>query len=358
MSNIDQVLENLSYNENMYLKDLKESMYRQGRRTTPFRFSDYPRLRRHIIERDRVLYDLPPVVEDRYTTYDDEGAVRDMASSVLAKRYRQNRRNRNIRTLKARDRLDLARMIEAGLPEDIVRNVVKHRNKIDVHNEQFGSSRRRKKKKNKKKTRRRQTIRSVEPANEVVEQELEPANEVVEQELEPELEPELEQELNLLSLAPDIQETIGKNLRNIKLQKLSRENSELMENYKNKVSGDLPLLNYGSLLNTQFRNTNKEIRYDDVSIIVKVFNLPSDVANLLIGAIQHFELNNLQELLKFLAKGNNLNEFIFTFTLSLRQTFEYTPIEIQQYINNFLKAINYRFLNLFTTSTIFTIPTI
>ena len=347
MSNIDQVLENLSYNENMYLKDLKESMYRQGRRTTPFRFSDYPRLRKHIIERDRVLYDLPPVVEDRYTTYDDEGAVRDMASSVLAKRYRQNRRNRNIRTLKAKDRLDLARIMEADvLPEDIVRNVVKHRNKIDVHNEQFGSSRRRKKKKNKKKTRRRQTIRSVEPANEVVEQELEPANEVVEQELEPELEPELEQELNLLSLAPDIQETIGKNLRNIKLQTLSRENFELMENYKNKVSGDLPLLNYGSLLNTQLRNTNRVLEYNGFanSIIMNIFDLPEDIANLLIGAIQHFELNNLQELLKFLANGNNLNEFIFTFTLSLRQTFEYTPIEIQQYINNFLKAINYRFL--------------
>ena len=31
MSNIDQVLKNLSYRENMYLKDLKENMYRQGR---------------------------------------------------------------------------------------------------------------------------------------------------------------------------------------------------------------------------------------------------------------------------------------------------------------------------------------
>ena len=109
MSDIDQVLKNLSYNESMYLKDLKEDMYRQGRRNTPFRFSDYPRLRRHIIDRDMGGL---PVLEDTYTTYDEEGVVRDMASSILAKRYRQNRRNHNIRTLKARDRFDIARMID------------------------------------------------------------------------------------------------------------------------------------------------------------------------------------------------------------------------------------------------------
>jgi len=324
MSDIDQVLKKLSYDENMYLKDLKESMYRQGRRTRPFRFSDYPRLRRHIIDRDTRLYDLPPVLEDRYSTYDDEGAVRDMASSILAKRYKKNRRNRNIRTLKARDRFDIARIIEAGLPEEIGRKIARERNKIDVYDEQFGSSRRRKKKKNKKKTRRRQTIRSVEPANEVV---------------------EYEPELNLLSLAPDIQETIEENLRNIKLQRLTRENDELIENYKNKVRGNLPLTNYSGLLNTQLGNTDKVLRYDDFSnnTILQVFKLPKDIANLLIGSIQHFELNNLQELLKFLAQDDNLNDFISTFELTLKQSFQYTPLEIQQYVNNFLTAINFRF---------------
>ena len=342
---LEERLERLNRLENRNIEipidpiSLEEKFYKLER-TIPFNFSDYPRLRRHIIDRDTRLYDLPPVVEDRYTTYDDEGAVRDMASSILAKRYRQNRRNRNIRTLKAKDRLDLARIMEANvLPEDIVRNVVKHRNKIDVHNEQFGSSRRRKKKKNKKKkkTRRRQTIHSVEPVESV---------DPVEQELQPELEYKPESELNLLSLAPDIQETIGENLRNIKLQRLSRENDELMENYKNKVNSNRPFLYYSSLLNTRQEYTNRVLEYNDFSntTIMNVYKLPSNVANLLIGTIQHFELNNLQELLKFLAEGNNLNEFIFIFTLSLKQSFEYTPIEIQQYINNFLTAINYRFL--------------
>ena len=57
-----------------------------------------------------------------------------MASSILAKRYRQNRRNHNIRTLKAKDRFDLARIMEADvLPEDIGRRIARQRNKIDVH---------------------------------------------------------------------------------------------------------------------------------------------------------------------------------------------------------------------------------
>jgi len=161
-----------------------------------------------------------------------------------------------------------------------------------------------------------------------------------------EQEPELEPELNLLSLAPDIQDTIGKNLRNLKLQKLSKENYELIENYKNKVRGNLPLTNYSNLLNTQIGNTHIILSYNEFSNITisQVFKLPKDIANLLIGTIQHFELNNLQELLQFLANANNLNDFIFIFTLSLKQSFEYTPIEIQQYINNFLTEINFRFL--------------
>lgn len=115
------------------ISNIEERLYRLDR-TTPFRFSDYPKLRRHIIDRDTKLYDLPPVIEDMYNTHDDEGAVRDMASSILAKRYKKNRRNRNIRTLKARDRLDLARIMEADLlPEDIIRKIARQRNKIDVH---------------------------------------------------------------------------------------------------------------------------------------------------------------------------------------------------------------------------------
>ena len=336
------------------ISNIEERLYRLDR-TTPFRFSDYPKLRRRIIDRDTRLYDLPPVIEDMYNTHDDEGAVRDMASSVLAKRYKKNRRNLNIRTLKARDRLDLARIMEADLlPEDIIRKIARQRNKIDVHEGGAKSNSPNSKAKSMRHsrlmrldpeyrkthmaTRLQSMYRGKSTRNKLSKRKS--SKRIMEQELE------LEPELNLLSLAPDIQDTIGKNLRNLKLQKLSKENYELIENYKNKVRGNLPLTNYSNLLNTQIGNTHIVLSYNEFSNITisQVFKLPKDIANLLIGTIQHFELNNLQELLQFLANANNLNDFIFIFTLTLKQSFEYTPIEIQQYINNFLKAINYRFL--------------
>jgi hypothetical protein len=335
------------------ISNIEERLYRQDR-TTPFRFSDYPKLRRHIIDRDTKLYDLPPVIEDMYNTHDDEGAVRDMASSILAKRYKKNRRNRNIKTLKARDRFDIARIIEAGLPEEIGRRIARERNKIDVHEGGARSNSPNSKAKSMRHsrlmrlepeyrkthmvTRLQSMYRGKSTRNQLSKRKS--SKRIMEQELE------LEPELNLLSLAPDIQDTIGKNLRNLKLQKLSKENYELIENYKNKVRENLPLTNYSNLLNTQIGNTHIVLSYNEFSNITisQVFKLPKDIANLLIGTIQHFELNNLQELLQFLANANNLNDFIFIFTLTLKQSFEYTPIEIQQYINNFLKAINYRFL--------------
>lgn len=341
------------------ISNIEERLYRLDR-TTPFRFSDYPKLRRHIIDRDTKLYDLPPVIEDMYNTHDDEGAVRDMASSILAKRYKKNRMNHNIRTLKARDRFDIARMIESGLPEEIGRKIVRHRNKIDVHEGGAKSNSPNSKAKsmrhsrlmrldpeyrkthmathNAAATRLQSMYRGKSTRNKLSKRKS--SKRVMEHE------PELEPELNLLSLAPDIQDTIGKNLRNLKLQKLSKENYELIENYKNKVRGNLPLTNYSNLLNTQIGNTHIILSYNEFSNITisQVFKLPKDIANLLIGTIRHFELNNLQELLQFLANANNLNDFIFIFTLSLKQSLEYTPIEIQQYINNFLTAINFRFL--------------
>ena len=216
MSDIDQVLKNLNYDENMYLKNLKENMYRQGRRTTPFNFSDYPKLRRHIIDRDTRLYDLPPVLEDRYTTYDDEGAVRDMASSVLAKRYKKNRRNHNIRTLKARDRFDIARMIESGLPEEIGRRIASERNKIDVY-EGGGKS---ESPNSKAKNMRHSRLMRLDPEYRKTHMATrlqsmyrgKSARKQLSKRKSSKRTMEPEPELNLLSLAPDIQETIGVNL--------------------------------------------------------------------------------------------------------------------------------------------------
>ncbi len=366
---LEERLERLNRLENRNIEipidplSLEEKFYKLER-TTPFRFSDYPRLRRHIIDRDTRLYDLPPVVEDRYTTYDDEGAVRDMASSVLAKRYRQNRRNHNIRTLKARDRLDLARIMEADLlPEDIIRKIVRQRNKIDVH-EGGGKS---ESPNSKAKSMRHSRLMRLDPEYRMATHNAaatrlqsmyrgksarnrlskrKSSNKTKHNPLKSNAPEYIKQTFNLPF---DLEEMIGNKVNETdtrKLQRLTRQNEELIENYKNKVNSNRPSLYYGSLLDTQIGNTSEEIRYDDFSntTMMIIFNLPSDISYLLIGSIQHFELNNLQKLLQFLAQDDNLNNFVFIFTLTLKQSFEYTPIEIQQYINNFLTAINFRFL--------------
>jgi len=350
--------------------DFEERLYRLER-TTPFRFSDYPRLRRHIINRDMGGL---PVLEDTYTTYDDEGAVRDMASSILAKKYRQNRINRNIRTLKARDRLDLARIIEAGLPEEIGRKIARERNKIDVY-EGGGRS---ESPNSKAKSMRHSRLMRLDPEYRKTHNAAtrlqsmyrgkSARNRLSKNKSSKKKEPRYDDYNPLKSNAPEyikqtvsmpleIQEMIAKKVNETDirtLQRLTRQNKELIENYKNKVRGNLPLSNYGSLLNTQLGNTDKVIRYDEFSntTIMIIFNLPSDIANLLIGTIQHFiddidelySIPTLQKLLQFLAQDDNLNNFIFTFELSLKQSFQYTPLEIQQYINNFLTGINFRFL--------------
>jgi hypothetical protein len=347
---LDDLVTEIQNDEPNDISNIEERLYRLESRSTPFRFSDYPRIRRHIIDRDTELYNLPPVVEDRYSTYDDEGSVRDMASSILAKRYKENRINHNIRTLKARDRFDIARIIEAGLPEEIGRKIARHRNKIDVHEggakSDSPNSKARRMRHNRlmrldpeyhkthMATRLQSMYRGKSARNRLSKRKS--SKRIMESELEP--------EFNLLNLAPDIQETIGKNLSKIKLQKLNKQNEELVENYKNKVSDDKPLLYYSNLLNTQIGNTRMIIIYDDITntTIMKIFNLPSNVANLLIGTIQHFGVDNLQKLLKFLAQDDNLNDFVFTFELTLKQSLEYTPLEIEIYINSFLRNINFR----------------
>lgn len=347
---LDDLVTEIKNDEPNDISNIEERLYRLESRSTPFRFSDYPRIRRHIIDRDTDLYNLPPVVEDRYSTYDDEGSVRDMASSILAKRYKKNRINHNIRTLKARDRFDIARIIEAGLPEEIGIKIARHRTKIDVHEGGAKSDSPNSKAKRMRHnrlmrldpeyhkthmaTRLQSMYRGKSARNRLSKRKS--SKRIMESELEP--------EFNLLNLAPDIQETIGKNLSKIKLQKLNKKNEELIENYKNKVSDDKPLLYYSNLLNTQIGNTRMIIIYDDITntTIMKIFNLPSNVANLLIGTIQHFGVDNLQKLLKFLAQDDNLNDFVFTFELTLKQSLEYTPIRIQEYINKFLTAINFR----------------
>ena len=331
-----QRLENRNIEIPMDPLSLQERFYKLER-TTPFRFSDYPRLRRHIIDRDTLLYDLPPVVEDRYTTYDDEGSVRDMASSILAKRYKK-KRNHNIRTLKAKDRFDIARMIEAGLPEEIGRKIARERNKIDIY--QLGSSSR--KRKSKKNTRRHRTTYRMD--SEEPELDLEP-------EPEPEPELDLEQELdNLLTLPPDIQELIGNNLNKIKLEKLKNENNILIDKYQKRVPSNLHLHQYSFIFNPH--ETNLDILNIDsiiLHVVSKLLNIPEYIVVFFLDTVEYlkddiikfsnFRKINLQVLFKYFANGTNLSNFILTFRTILLTSYQYTPLQVEIFINNILNKL-------------------
>lgn len=373
MSDIDQVLKNLSYDENMYLKNLKENMYRQGRRTTPFNFSDYPKLRRHIIDRDMGGL---PVLEDTYTTYDNEGSVRDMASSILAKRYKKNRRNHNIRTLKARDRFDIARMIESGLPEEIGRRIASERNKIDVYEDGGKSESPNSKAKSMRHsrlmrldpeyrkthnaaTRLQSMYRGKTARNRLFKRKSSKRN------------MEREPEMNLLSLAPDIQETIGVNLNKIKLQQLKKQNKILIDEIiLNEILPDeyidsffasliseksgLDIITLKHLMNIDVYS--EEFKVEAPNIFKKIFEFPEDVTELFIGTITSvidpedidpsYGSQTFASFLKYLVfndeddeENTNLIDFINNFRLALKLSFNYTPIIIERFINDFLNMI-------------------
>ena len=394
MSDIDQVLENLNHHENMYLKDLKESMYRQGRRTTPFNFSDYPRLRRHIIDRDTRLYDLPPVIEDTYSTYDNEGSVRNMASSVLAKRYKKNRRNHNIRTLKARDRFDISRMIKAGLPEEIGRKIARERNKIDVH-EGGGKS---ESPSSKAKHMRHNRLMRLDPEYRMATHNRAAThlqsmyrgksarNRLSKRKSSNKTKEPMYDDYNpLKSNAPkileqtvrapfDIQDKIGDKMLIIKLQQLEKNNELLIDEIiTNEILPDeyidsffasliseksgLDIITLKYLMNIDVYS--EEFKVEAPNIFKIIFEFPEDVTKLFISIITSkinredidplYSSTTFASFLNYLVfddeddeddeENTNLIDFINNFRLELNTSSDYTPIIIERFINDFLNMI-------------------
>jgi len=388
MSDIDQVLENLSYRENMYLKDLKENMYRQGRRTRPFRFSDYPRLRRRIIDRDM---DGLPVLEDTYSTYDDEGVVRDMASSVLGKRYKKNRRNHNIRTLKARDRFDISRMIEAGLPEEIGRRIARERDKIDVHdggarsespNSKAKSMRHSRlmrldpeyRKTHNAATRLQSMYRGKSARNRLFKHKSSKKTmkqEPIYDDYNPLKSNAPEYIKQTVNLPFDLQDKIGDETLNIRLTKLEKNNILLInEIISNEIlpgeyidSFFASLISEKSGLNRMMLKHlmnidvySEEFKVASLNIFKKIFEFPENVTKLFIGTITSvidpedidplYSSTSFASFLKYLVfhdeddeENTNLIDFINNFRLALKLSFNYTPIKIERFINNFLNMI-------------------
>ena len=162
-----------------------------------------------------------------------------------------------------------------------------------------------------------------------------------------------------LAVLDKIQSLVGPARREKKLKELKILTESLIENFKsnvrnlNDVSMPSVLINnyYEHILynNTRNRYLNRVIHNDDFSstTIQSVVKIPKDVADLLIDAMleledeidPHYREVTLPKLLKYLVKDDNLNKFIMIFRLLLRLRTEYSEIDKETFINNFLEMI-------------------
>jgi len=163
-----------------------------------------------------------------------------------------------------------------------------------------------------------------------------------------------------LSVLDMISSYVGPARNAIKLKELKTSNMELIQNFQSNVKSPSKLtLNdinqyYGNILFKNTRQTAQSIiivlnNNDEFSIttIHSIFKIPRDVANLLIDAILVLEDEidpsysevRLPKLLYYLTKRDNLNNFIMSFRLLMRLRTEYSEIEKETFINNFLHII-------------------
>ena len=163
-----------------------------------------------------------------------------------------------------------------------------------------------------------------------------------------------------LSVLDRISSYVGPARNAIKLKELKTSNMDLIQNFQSNVKSPSKLtLNdinqyYGNILFKNTRQTAQSIiivlnNNDEFSIttIHSIFKIPRDVANLLIDAILVLEDEidpsysevRLPKLLYYLTKRDNLNNFIMSFRLLMRLRTEYSEIEKETFINNFLHII-------------------
>jgi hypothetical protein len=166
-----------------------------------------------------------------------------------------------------------------------------------------------------------------------------------------------------LSVLDRISSYVGPARNAIKLKELKTSNMDLIQNFKSNVKNlnDRGLSEYVEdtyYAEILYKNThgwysstyiNRILSQDDFTrtTIQSMFNLPDNVARLVIDAILELEdeINpsysevTLPRLLKYLIIDNNLDIFITSFKLLMRLNTEYSEIEKETFINNFLKKI-------------------
>ena len=383
-SKLETALKNLSIQDNQYLKDLKERTYRQVANSArqahnrPFNYLEYPLLRNRIVRRDEREYDLMPGM---YLNYPDpEGDIRDMASNVMGKKFRNKSTMRKDRLKFAKDKLYLAKLMNTGiLPEDIVRKVARSRfnlkggtNNSELTDEQeikdeFLSgiksdpdiairriqSRHRGNLTRKKLSNRRRQMMEPEPEPEP-EYEIEPVRSDA---------PELIKQTAILPT--EIQDMIGKNVYENKLFELKNINKFLVseiatsgqppEQYIDLYFIDLIMENISGLNGLMLKSFMKMDVFDDNSGFIlrglnKIFGFSTDVGNIFIDVITStiypedidplYSSTTFSSFLNYLIFDvENLTDFIRNFRLALTMSSNYTPFEIERFITDFLNAL-------------------
>jgi hypothetical protein len=335
--------------------DLQERLYRMEHRHRPLDISDYPLLRNRMIHKNMGNI---PIVPETYNVADPVDELRNMASSRI-QRHNRHKLTKKRRLNKAKHRLSIVKIPELDI--DTARLLGER------YIKKGGSSRYRGRKLSKKRNQEGGASSELSNEQEQFDEFLsgirEPYNPY------PDMAKSMTALRNIdtplhniddLSVLDRISSYVGPARNAIKLKELKTSNMDLIQNFKSNVKNvnDKPLSEnvkdsyYARLL---YNNTHDNIHlinrvlYQDPftkTTLQSMFNLPDDVANLLIDAILELEdeidvdgLVTLPRLLKYLIISDNLNNFIMSFGLLMRLRTEYSEIEKETFINNFLKKI-------------------
>jgi hypothetical protein len=353
--------------------DLQERLYRMEHRHRPLDISDYPLLRNRMIHKNMGNI---PIVPETYNVADPVDELRNMASSRI-QRHNRHKLTQKRRLNKAKHRLSIVKIPELDIDTARLlgeRYIKKGGSSVSDETKRKAvtklQSRYRGRKLSKKK--RNQAGGSSELSNEQEQFDeflsgiKEPYNPY------PDMTKSMTALRNIdtplhniddLSVLDRISSYVGPARNAIKLKELKTSNMDLIQNFKSNVKNlnDRGLSEYVEdtyYAEILYKNThgwysstyiNRILSQDDFTrtTIQSMFNLPDNVARLVIDAILELEdeINpsysevTLPRLLKYLIIDNNLDIFITSFKLLMRLNTEYSEIEKETFINNFLKKI-------------------
>ena len=311
-------------------------------RHRPLNLSDYPLLRNRIIYKNMGVMSIDP---NTYNEDDPVYELRNMASSRI-QRHNRHKLTQKRRLNKAKNRLSMAKIPELDidtarlLGERYIKKGGAKSSELSNEQEQFD-----------------EFLSGIE----------EPYNPY------PDMTRSMAALRNIdtplhniddLSVLDKVSSYVGPARNAIKLKELRTSNMELIQNFQLNVKNvnDIPQLEsykddyYAGILHKNTHgwysrtHINRILFLQDpftITTIKSMFKLPDDVSNLLIDAILELEDEidpiyseaTLPRLLKYLIRNNKLNNFITSIADKMDTNTEYSEIEKETFINNFLKII-------------------